>query len=122
LEIIDLEAAKEKSVLVHRSPDGNCDAVAEHALGMLLTLANNLCTANADVRKKIWRREELRGWELMGKTIGIIGFGFTGTAFGFIPKDDFAAVMLTNRLHASGSAVKTEDLWLPFLENSLTRR
>jgi D-3-phosphoglycerate dehydrogenase len=81
LEIIDLEAAKEKSVLVHRSPDGNCDAVAEHALGMLLTLANNLCTANADVRKKIWRREELRGWELMGKTIGIIGFGFTGTAF-----------------------------------------
>ncbi len=81
LEIIDLEAAKEKAVLVHRSPDGNCDAVAEHALGMLLTLANNLCTANADVRKKIWRREELRGWELMGKTIGIIGFGFTGAAF-----------------------------------------
>ena len=81
LEIIDLEAAKEKAVLVHRSPDGNCDAVAEHALGMLLTLANNLCTANEDVRKKMWRREELRGWELMGKTIGIVGFGFTGTAF-----------------------------------------
>jgi CubicO group peptidase (beta-lactamase class C family) len=48
--------------------------------------------------------------------------GFTGTAFGFIPEDNFAAVMLTNRLHASGAAVKTEDLWMPFLESSLTRR
>ena len=81
LEIIDLEATKEKAVLVHRTPDGNCDAVSEHALGMLLAFANNLCTANADVRNKMWRREELRGWELMGKTIGIVGFGFTGTAF-----------------------------------------
>ena len=81
LEIIDLEAAKDRKVLVHRSPDGNCDAVAEHALGMLLALANNLCIANIDVRKKIWRREELRGWELKGKTIGILGFGFTGIAF-----------------------------------------
>jgi len=81
LEIIDLDAARERKVLVHRSPDGNCDAVAEHALGMLLALANNLCIANAEVRKKIWRREELRGWELMGKTVGIMGFGFTGAAF-----------------------------------------
>jgi D-3-phosphoglycerate dehydrogenase len=81
LEIIDLDAAREKGVLVHRSPDGNCDAVAEHALGMLLALANNLCTANVELRNKIWRREELRGWELMGKNIAIIGFGFTGSAF-----------------------------------------
>lgn len=81
LEIIDLAAAQEKGILVHRSPDGNCDAVAEHSLGMLLALANNLCTANADVRKKNWRRELLRGWELKGKNIGIVGFGYTGTAF-----------------------------------------
>jgi D-3-phosphoglycerate dehydrogenase len=81
LEIIDLDYAREKGVLVHRSPDGNCDAVAEHAMGMLLSLANNLCIANSDVRKKIWRREALRGWEIMGKCIGIIGFGYTGTAF-----------------------------------------
>jgi D-3-phosphoglycerate dehydrogenase len=80
LEIIDLSAAREKGVLVHRSPDGNCDAVAEHALGMLLGFANNLCIANAELRNKIWRREELRGWELMGKTISILGFGFTGMA------------------------------------------
>lgn len=48
--------------------------------------------------------------------------GFTGTAFGFIPEEDFAAVMLTNRLHTSEKAVKTEDLWLPFLESSLERK
>ncbi len=81
LEIIDLDAAREQGVLVHRSPDGNCDAVAEHALGMLLALSNNLCFANAEVKQKLWRREALRGWELMGKTVAIIGFGFTGKAF-----------------------------------------
>ena len=80
LEIIDLEYAKSKNVLVHRSPDGNCDAVAEHAIGMLLSLLNNLCRANAEVRNKIWNREALRGYEIKGKTIGIIGFGYTGTA------------------------------------------
>jgi len=81
LEIIDLDYAHKKGVLVHRSPDGNCDAVAEHAMGMLLALANNLCFANSEIRQKIWRREALRGWELMGKTIGIVGFGYTGSAF-----------------------------------------
>jgi D-3-phosphoglycerate dehydrogenase len=44
-------------------------------------LANNLCFANSEIRQKIWRREALRGWELMGKTIAIVGFGYTGTAF-----------------------------------------
>lgn len=81
LEIIDLDYARQKGVLVHRSPDGNCDAVAEHAIGMLLALANNLCRGNQEVRQKIWQREANRGWELMGKTVGIIGFGYTGSAF-----------------------------------------
>jgi D-3-phosphoglycerate dehydrogenase len=81
LEIIDLDYAKTKNVLVHRSPDGNCDAVAEHAIGMLLSLMNNLCRANSEIRNKIWNRESLRGYELKGKTVGIIGFGFTGAAF-----------------------------------------
>ena len=66
-----------------------------------------------------------RNWKIKTETGSKIIYGhtgFTGTAFGFIPEDDFAAVMLTNRLHAPGPAVKTEDLWLPFLENSLTKR
>lgn len=80
LEIIDLEYAKIKQVAVHRAPDGNCDAVAEHAMGMLLSLAINLRKADQQVRQKTWNREENRGWELMGKTIGIVGFGYTGRA------------------------------------------
>lgn len=80
LEIIDLEYAKIKQIAVHRAPDGNCDAVAEHAMGMLLSLAINLKRADQQVRQKKWNREENRGWELMGKTIGIIGFGYTGRA------------------------------------------
>jgi D-3-phosphoglycerate dehydrogenase len=80
LEIIDLEYAKIKQVAVHRAPDGNCDAVAEHAMGMLLSLAINLRRSDQQVRQKNWQREQNRGWELMGKTVGIIGFGYTGTA------------------------------------------
>ncbi len=81
LEIIDLDYAKEKQVAVHRAPDGNCDAVAEHAMGMLLALAIHLRQADQQVRQKNWQREQNRGWELMGKTVGIIGFGYTGRAF-----------------------------------------
>jgi D-3-phosphoglycerate dehydrogenase len=81
LEIIDLDYAAQKSVLVHRSPDGNCDAVAEHAMAMLLNLATKLRQGDQQVRAKIWQREANRGWELMNKTIGLIGFGFTGQAF-----------------------------------------
>jgi D-3-phosphoglycerate dehydrogenase len=81
LEIIDLDYAEKKGVKVHRSPEGNCDAVAEHAMGMLLTLANNICKSDRDLRQGIWNRELHRGWELKGKTIGIIGFGYTGSSF-----------------------------------------
>ena len=80
LEIIDLEYAKEKQVAVHRAPDGNCDAVAEHAMGMLLALAINLKQGDAQVRQKNWQREANRGWELMGRTVGLVGFGYTGRA------------------------------------------
>ena len=81
LEIIDLAYAAERGVAIHRAPEGNCNAVAEHALGMLLALANNFLSADAEVRKKDWQREKNRGFEVMGKTIGIIGFGYTGMSF-----------------------------------------
>jgi D-3-phosphoglycerate dehydrogenase len=80
LEIIDLNYARAKDIVVLRSPDGNCDAVAEHAMGMLLALAINLKKSDADLRNKIWQREKNRGWEVMNKTIGIVGFGYTGSA------------------------------------------
>ena len=81
MEIIDQVYAAEKGVAVLSAPEGNCNAVAEQALGMLLMLANNLLRADQEVRQKIWEREKNRGFEVMGKTIGIIGFGHTGSAF-----------------------------------------
>ena len=81
MEIIDQEYAAKKGVAVLSAPEGNCNAVAEQALGMLLVLANNLLRADREVRQKIWRREQNRGFEIMGKTVGIIGFGHTGSAF-----------------------------------------
>ena len=81
LENIDLKYCKENNIEVFRSPEGNCDALAEHALGMLLALVNNIPKVNLEVRNGLWRREENRGFELMGKTMGIIGYGYMGKAF-----------------------------------------
>jgi len=81
LEIIDISYAKDKKIAVLNSPEGNCNAVAEHEIGMILSLINNLNIADAEVRKNIWQREKNRGFELRGKTVGIIGLGHTGSAF-----------------------------------------
>ncbi len=80
LENIDLEAAAEFGISVISSPEGNCDAVAEHVLGMLLALTNRLFISSAEVKNGLWRREENRGDELAGKTFGIIGYGNMGKA------------------------------------------
>lgn len=81
LENIDTEYCLKKNIQVFPANEGNRDAVAEHAMGMLLALLNRLCIVNQEVRKGIWLRAENRGTELMGKTIGIIGYGHTGEAF-----------------------------------------
>ena len=71
---------RRKSVCIN-APEGNRDAVGEQAVGMLLNLMNNLLIADQEVRNGIWERERNRGFELGGKTIGIIGYGNTGSAF-----------------------------------------
>lgn len=81
LDIIDLPYAASRNVEIISAPEGNRNAVAEQALGMLLALLNNLCRADRQVRQKIWAREANRGIELSGRTIGIIGCGNTGFAF-----------------------------------------
>jgi D-3-phosphoglycerate dehydrogenase len=81
LENIDTDFAEQQGIQLFNAPEGNRDAVAEHALGMLLALTNRFFIADKEVRQGIWKREENRGEEIMGKTIGIIGYGYMGKAF-----------------------------------------
>lgn len=81
LENIDEEFAKKNGIQLFNAPEGNRNAVGEHTLGMLLALLNKLHTAHQEVKNGIWKREENRGVELDGKTVGIIGYGNMGKAF-----------------------------------------
>lgn len=81
LESIDCDYAAELGIQLISAPEGNRNAVGEHALGMLLSLFNNLNRANAEVKSGQWNREANRGTELDGKTVGLIGYGNMGKSF-----------------------------------------
>jgi D-3-phosphoglycerate dehydrogenase len=81
MENIDTAFAEEKGIRCLNAPEGNRSAVGEHAIGMLLMLFNHLKKGDAEVRKGLWLREENRGTEIEGKTVGIIGYGNMGSAF-----------------------------------------
>ncbi len=78
LDLIDLEYCQANQIAVFSANEGNRDAVAEHVIGQLITIARKINTADVEVRSGIWNREENRGWELQGKTLGIIGYGNMG--------------------------------------------
>ena len=81
LENIDLIEAKKRKIQIISSGEGNKQAVAEHCIGMILTLFNKINTANFQVKNKIWDRKSNIGIEINGKTFGILGYGNTGSAF-----------------------------------------
>ncbi|KXH78515.1 2-hydroxyacid dehydrogenase [Chryseobacterium kwangjuense] len=80
MENIDIPAAEQLGIQLINSPEGNRDSVAEHVVGMLLILMNRLFIASQEVKNGIWLREENRGDELLGKTVGLIGYGNMGKA------------------------------------------
>jgi D-3-phosphoglycerate dehydrogenase len=78
LDLIDVDYCAQNNIAVFSANEGNRDAVAEHVIGQLITLARKINTADVEVRAGIWNREGNRGWELQGKTLGIIGYGNMG--------------------------------------------
>lgn len=81
LENIDTDYAESKGIKLYNAPEGNRDAVGEHALGMLLSIMNRFGIADQEVRDGFWYREENRGEEIKGKTVALIGYGNMGKAF-----------------------------------------
>ncbi|MDN5286246.1 MAG: phosphoglycerate dehydrogenase [Mucilaginibacter sp.] len=81
MDNIDEAYAAEKGIELINAPEGNSDAVGEHAIGLLLSLMNNLNKGDAEIRGGSWLREANRGYELKGKTVGIIGYGHMGSSF-----------------------------------------
>lgn len=116
MENIDVAYAKSKGIHVVNSPEGNANAVAEHAVGMTLALLNNIVKSDAEIRNGVWQREPNRGEEIKGKTIGIIGYGHTGSRFA-AKWGTFGVTILAHDKYKSGFGTTTvveasvEDIW-----------
>ncbi len=116
LDIIDLEAAARQNIAVISAPEGNAIAVAEHAMTMLLCLMNKMISADASIRQGEWLRAEHRGQEVSGKTIGIIGYGNNGSAFGRLWKGWDVRVIVYDKYKSHFGDDRIEEVTLETLQ------
>jgi D-3-phosphoglycerate dehydrogenase / 2-oxoglutarate reductase len=109
LDLIDIKATQKRNIALFAANEGNADAVAEHIIGMILSLFNKINTANTEVKNGIWQREPNRGIQLMGKTWGIIGYGHNGKA-------------TAQRLSGFGVNVLAYDKFLPNFDGNFAKK
>ena len=115
LENIDIEYCKEVNISVFRSPEGNRDALAEHTIGMILSLINKINTSNIEVKDGIWLREANRGIELKGKVFAIIGYGFMGEALAKRLKGFDVKVVAYDKYKTNFSSKYVEEVSMDFI-------
>ena len=115
LENIDIEYCKEVNISVFRSPEGNRDALAEHTIGMILSLINKINTSNIEVRDGIWLREANRGIELKGKVFAIIGYGYMGEALAKRLKGFDVKVVAYDKYKTNFSSKYVEEVSMDFI-------